>query len=662
MEVLMFVGVDYYPEHWSLERWETDARLMKEAGFNVVRILEFAWAKMEPQEGSFDFGWADMALGVLAQNGISAIIGTPTCSMPAWAKQKYPETLAMDKNGRRIEWGVRANYCSSSGTYRLLSSRITEAMAQHFKDTANVIGWQTHNEFDAHQCYCESCRSEFHAWLRKKYSTLDELNRAWGTHFWCHCISDWSQIPLPVDFKTHNPGLCLDWKRFVSHLDVRFQAEQIEIIRRACPNHFVTHNCMGLFKELNYFDLAQDLDFVSWDNYPIDGVAPGTHPVWSSMAADLMRGLKNKNFWIMEQSAGPHGWGTYGRNLRPGELRKIAYHQLAHGADGMIWFRWRSCTAGREQYWHGLLGHDGKPLRRYQEAAKTASEFHRISSKLKGTVTLSSVAIIYDYESLWAAQIQPGYACNDYVSKIARYYAALKRAGIDVDMIPPSADKLEKYKVILAPGLYVMPDALARKLDGYVRNGGVLICDGRTGVKDSSSLCHERTLPGLLSDALGISIEEYEAVSDKFSYPVSGTESLPGNYAAISYCDWVKPVTAEKLASYQDWHLQDYAAATRNRCGKGWGFYLGCETREDSYYDAFIACVLNTAGLKALDLPSGVEVSIRASESCRLMFLINHSEETLKIAVPVGARELVSGLIPKGQIELSRYEVAVLEL
>jgi len=433
----MYVGVDYYPEHWPRERWETDARLMQEAGLNVVRLAEFAWVMMEPEEGRFTFDWLDDALAVLHARGVSAILCTPTAVMPAWCARKYPETLAMQTNGQRIVWGVRKNNCFTSGAYRLLSERITRAMAEHFQHAPNVIGWQTDNEFGHPVCYCDTCRAEFQDWLRARYGTLEELNRAWGLHFWGHYVGTWGEIPLPVANESANPSALLDWQRFYSWLNVRFQRDQVRILREYFPDTFITHNFMGFFSDLNYYDLAEDLDHVSWDNYPVWG-APR---VMSDAAAmgDLMRGLKGKNYWIMEETAGPGGWGSFGRNPWPGEIRLVAYQQLAHGADGQIWFRWRTCTAGREQYWHGLLGHDGKPLRRYQEAARTAGEYHALAPHLEGTTVRAEVAFIYDYESIWALRFQPGFAENNYHAALQRYYDAFFRAGINVDFVPPTA-------------------------------------------------------------------------------------------------------------------------------------------------------------------------------------------------------------------------------
>jgi beta-galactosidase len=668
----MYVGVDYYPEHWSRERWETDAKLMQEAGFNIVRLAEFAWVNMEPMEGQFEFGWLDDALSVLGKHGISVILCTPTAVMPAWAPRKYPEVMAMGPAGKRTVWGVRKNNCFTSGTYRLLSERITRAMAEHFTDAPNVIGWQTDNEFGGPVCFCETCRAHFQDWLRAKYGTLDELNKRWGTHFWGQKYTTWGEIQIPsVTFSghrlagdshlsTHNPSLCLDWQRYYSHLNVRFQRDQVKILRQVCPKHFVTHNFMGLFSDLDYYALAEDLDHVSWDNYPVWG-KPDI-PYNASAAAAVMRGLKRKNFWIMEQTAGPGGWSAFGRNPRPGEIRKIAHQQLANGADGMIWFRWRTCTAGREQYWHGLLQHDGKPLRRYREAAQYAKEQHALAGELAGTAVKAQAAIIYDYDSIWALRIQPGYAGNSYHAAMMRYFAALFRAGVSVDMIKPTED-LSQYRAVIAPDFHVVPDSVAKALSDYVAKGGVLLADCRLAVKDETNLCYDRTLPGLLGEALGIAIEEYEAVDEQVQYPVVSKSGLSGEFTARQYVDWVTPQTAEALAGYGQWHLEPFAAVTRNRFGKGTGYYVGTVVKEESFYDQLMAEVLKSAKVEAaVTPPAGVEASVREGDGKKVLFLVNHTEESKTVSVPKGKKELLSGTTTGDTLELGRYEVAVVKL
>jgi len=668
----MYVGVDYYPEHWPRERWGTDAKLMEEAGFNVVRLAEFAWVNMEPEEGRFEFDWLDEAIATLGKHGISVILGTPTAVMPAWVARKYPETLAMRPNGQRIVWGVRKNNCFTSGAYRLLSERVTRAMASHFADTPNVIGWQTDNEFGGPVCFCPTCRADFQDWLRTKYGTIEELNQRWGTHFWGQKYRAWGEVQLPDGEEqawrlagegylgTHNPSLCLDFQRYVSWLNVRFQGDQVRILRSLCPNHFVTHNFMGLYSELDYYDLAADLDHVSWDNYPVWG-RPEIH-YRSSAAAAVMRGLKRKNFWVMEQTAGPGGWSTFGRNPRPGEIRQIAYQQLANGADGMIWFRWRTCTAGREQYWHGLLGHDGKPLRRYREAAQVARECHQLAQELEGTAVKAEVAVVYDYQSIWALWIQPGFPGNSYHEAMMRYYAALFRAGVTVDMVRPTED-LSQYRLVIAPALHLVPDRVATRLVEYVKNGGVLLADCRFGVKDETNLCYDRTLPGPLTDTLGLVIEEYEAMDEQMAYRVVGKQRLKGEFTAIKYVDWITPEGAEVLAGYEQWHLSTFAAVTRNSFGRGRAYYVGMIAREPEFYDQLVAELLRTAEVEPpLAPPEGVEVSLRQRGGKKLLFLVNHSEDKKTVAVPPGKQELITNATTAGAIELDRYGVAVVKL
>jgi beta-galactosidase len=656
----MYIGADYYPEHWPRETWETTADQMKAAGFNVTRVAEFSWVNCEPEEGRFEFAWLDDAIRVLGSRGIKVIIGTPTAVMPAWVARKYPETLAMKPNGQRTTWGVRKNNCFTSGAFRLLSERITQAMAERYAGNADVIGWQTDNEFGNNSCSCSTCRADFHDWLRAKHKTLDALNAAWGTHFWGHRYGEWAEIPIPDDIAAHNPGLLLDWQRYGSWLNVRFQRDQVRILRRMCPKQqFITHNLMGYHSDLDYYDLAEDLDFVSWDNYPVWGKPEVSYD--AAGAADVMRGLKRKNFWIMEQTAGPCGWGEFGRNVRPGELRKIAYQQVAHGADGMVWFRWRTCTVGREQYWHGLLGHDGKPGRRYAEAAQTAKELHALWPLLDGTTVKASVAIVYDYESIWATRFQKSFSENNWHHQMRNFQAALLRAGINVDMVRPGQD-LAGYRMVVAPELYLLPDVLARQLDGFVRGGGVLVTGIRTGVKDEHSRCHARTLPGLLSDALGIRIDEYESLGGGIAYPVKGAGDLAGSFTADCYADWVTTTTAEKLVGYEPWHVASYAAATRNRCGKGWGYYVGANVKEEAFFDALMRDAAAKAGVAPVVAPpAGVEASVREGGGRKLLFLVNHGEEPKSVAVPAGATAQL-GEVKDGKVELGAYGVAVLKI
>jgi beta-galactosidase len=665
----ILVGVDYYPEHWPRERWETDLSLMHEAGFNVVRLAEFSWVFLEPSEGEFDFEWLDRAVDLCRKHGIKVILGTPTAIMPAWLADEYPEALSLKADGTRTVWGGRRHNCFSDEDFARLGDRIVQKMVDRYGAHPAVIGWQIDNELGSNDCRCEKCRAGFQAWLKKKYGDLKELNRAWGNHFWGLTISDWKQIPIP-DQRTgawaiSNPSASLDWQRFTSDQSIDFLDRQVAVLRdEAEKRQFITHNFMGLHRTTEYYKLARRLDFVSWDNYP--PLHPNI-PYGSSLAADVMRGLKKKNFLIMEQTAGPLGWEIYSRNPQPGELRKICYQQLAHGADGQIWFRWRTCTVGREQYWHGLLGHDGKAGRRYREAAKVAGEYRKLAPYLAGTTVDADVAVIYDYDSLWAFEIQESYPGASHQHAVKRYYEALVRAGVNVDVLKPG-DDLDDYKLVVAPHLYVLGDDVAERLVDYVRGGGVLVTDTRTAVKDETNLAHDRTLPGLLAPALGIEIDEYESMGlgiedeAEVEYGLRAPE-LGGDFTAIKQADWITPGKAETIATYKKPHLADFAAVTRHRYDNGVGWYVGTVVKEAEFYDALLAKVLVDADVEPLvDPPAGVEVSLRKGQDHELLFVINHTDESKTLEVPDRKKELLTGKTTDGELELEPFGVAVIEL
>src|SRR5512136_958955 len=255
-------GVDYYPEQWPRERWEVDAKLMQEAGINTVRLAEFAWSYLEPRPDRFNFGWLDQVLFILQSHGIRAVLGTPTASPPPWVMAMYPDAYRVSESGMRQTYGNRREYCPSHPGYRERGRLVTWALARHFAEHSAVIGWQIDNEF-GDRCYCPTCRTNFQTWLQAKYGSLDTVNTAWGTVFWSHFYTDWSQIPVPLEAGgVPNPGLDLDYRRFMSETYVHFQQEQVDILRQLCPTHFITHNFMGFgYDRIDYFDLASTLDF-----------------------------------------------------------------------------------------------------------------------------------------------------------------------------------------------------------------------------------------------------------------------------------------------------------------------------------------------------------------------------------------------------------------
>ncbi|MHB0997854.1 MAG: beta-galactosidase [Armatimonadota bacterium] len=578
---IKYYGVDYYPEHWPEERWPVDAKLMQEAGFNTVRMAEFAWVKMEPAEGQFDFKWLKKVVELLDDHGVKSVLGTPTAAAPAWLMQAHPEIYRMNEHRQRATFGNRQFMCINSEEFRKASRRITTAMAEAFGDHKGVIGWQIDNEF-MNMCYCEVCQCKFQEWLKAKYGSLDAVNDAWGTIFWSHTYTDWVQIPLPWTTSNSipgttgavNPGLYLDYRRFMTDSYRSFQAEQIEILRKYSPDRFITHNYMGFDSDhLDYHKLSEDIDFVTWDNYP-QGDSPADM-VNRAVNHDYTRGMKQKPFWVMEEQSGPLGWGYIGANPRPGKIREWALQAVEHGAEGIIFFRWRPCRFGTEQYWHGILNHDGSTNRRYEEVKALGQDIKNGKIQIKACEG-KKVAMIYDFDSRHAFINQPCSTQFTYSSHFQAYYRALTNIGACIDIIPAKAD-ISEYPVVIVPTMYVLKQEIADKLKEYVENGGMLITTFRTGVKDDYSRIVNEPLPGLIRELCGVEVEEYgvtlngEVNNIKCLISDMPAEPTP----AKAWLDVLRPTTAKVVAEYTGDYAVGTPAVTCNEYGSGKAVYVG---------------------------------------------------------------------------------------
>lgn len=653
-------GADYYPEHWPRSRWQTDAALMREMGLSVVRMGEFSWTKFEPAQGEFDFSWLDEAIAILRDYGIDTIIGTPTATPPAWIIEQNPEIQPLDSQGRVRGFGGRHHDCQSSPVYREHAGRIVKALAAHYANMPGVIGWQTDNELgNSHQdlCHCESCRRQFQLWLEKKYGSVDKLNQAWGTAFWSQTYNSFAQIPtpnlLPTD-KGHNPSHLLDWKRFCSDLIVDFQQQQIDIIREYCPDHFITHNFMGFADKVNYFDLAKNLDVASHDQYPMGFFhqnPPWQSPAGLSAALDLIRGTRKQTFWIMEQQSGPAGWTTIGLTPRPGQLRLWTAQSIAHGADSIVYFRWRTCSYGTEEYWHGILPHSGNPGRRYSELKQTIAELAPVLPDIQGSLPRSEVAFLYSYDQKWAFDIQPHHPELEYVKQIMGYYSAFHARNIPVDFLA-EGDDLDTYKLVVAPLMFLVNDELVERLENYVRQGGCLLLTMRSGVKDRNNVClTDRELPGRLGDLLGLEILDYDCLREMEQTVKWHQDGL--EHKSAKWADIITLKGAEVLADYIQDYYSDTPAVTVNSYGRGKAVYVATEpdsTGMQTCADYLIGlCDLESLG----DTPAGVELTRRRLADRDYIFALNHTAEKQKLELPADWQALI------GSEKLAAYDYAL---
>lgn len=653
-------GADYYPEHWPEERWSEDIRLMVEAGFNVVRMAEFAWSKMEPEEGHFDFAWLDRAVALLHAQGIDVILGTPTASPPPWLMSKQRDLFLVKENGVRLHYGNRREYCPNHSLYHDHTQRIVHAMADHYKNNPAVIGWQIDNEFGS-RCFCEICRAEFHNWLQAHYESLDNLNAKWGTMFWSHVYTDWSQIPTPSSVgNSPNPGLALDYFRFMSDSYRVYQKLQIDILRELCPEHFITHNLMGFgYPLLNYYEMTEDLDFVSWDDYwrfqwnMTETVDPSGH----ALSHDTMRGLKKQNFWVMEQQSGSGGWEIVGVSPKPGELRLWTYTSIAHGADGIVYFRWRTCRTGTEQYWHGILDHHGIPGRRYGEIAQIGNEIKQISDLVTQSEVRAQIAIMQSYDARFAFQIQGNNPRFQYEGHIHDLYRGFYDHNVAVDIVSEN-DPLTGYKVVVVPAMYVLSETTAAVLEQFARTGGIVVFTPRSGVKDKANAVVNMKLPGLVTDMCGAVVEEYVSMPTDADNQI---EFQGKTFTASVWADILAPQNADVVAYYKEDFYAGKPAITQNIYGKGSVIYLGTMGDQD-FYRTVARWLLELAKIAPpMDVPVGVEVTARWQDKQRVLFVLNHTESTQTIKLDGLHIDILTGDEKNGALELPRYGVLIVK-
>jgi len=449
----------------------------------------------------------------------------------------------------------------------------------------------------------------------------------------------------------HNPALLLDYRRFHSDLIVEFQHRQVQRIRAGAPHHFVTHNTMWLFDVFDHFEFSRDLDFVSLDNYPTMAESPAIY-------LDLARGLKEKNFWIMEERCGPCGWTNMTETTRPGQIRMWGWQAVSRGADTVVFFRWRSCRSGTEQFWHGIIGHDNVPRRRYQEVKTFGSEVEKLSPVLDGSVVQNEVAVINSYDQIWALQIQPQTAGYHYWVQGKKFHQAFTRCGVGVDVVGLHAE-FNRYKVIVFPSLYLLTPEIAEKIAHYVRQGGTAMFTVRTGVKDWNNLAWDQPLPGLLGDCAGVEIGDYDAAGSQYPNHIRTRDGQ--TYGAATWCDIIDLKGAEVLAAYTEEYYAGRPALTLNHLEKGRAYYLGT-VADDAFYTDLVGQWVKELGLAAYPgLPAGVEASWRQKDGRKFLFLINLSTAAQQVPLSGSFYDLLNEVnLTGGRLDLAPYDVKIL--
>ena len=629
----MLLGVDYYPEQWDSALIEADMDRILELGCNVIRIGEFAWHRMEPEEGRFDFSFFDGVIAMAKEKGLQVIFGTPTATPPAWLIHKHPDILSQFPDGSSRAFGGRHVSCYSSQPYREYCARIITQLAEHYKDEKTIVAWQIDNELGhegSDQCWCPRCRAKFQHFLNEKFKgDIHALNETYGTAFWSQEYNSFAEIPLPAPtITTHNPALRLDWERFCSWNIQDFAAFQAQLLHKIIPGAVVMHDFPGggLGKHVDYSAVAQELDQVAYNNYPVwGGQKEPLSPSEIAFGLDYIRGLKGKNFWITEAIMGAQGHDITGFLPRPNQAKLWSWQGMAHGCEGLMYFRYRGATKGAEQFCYGILDADNVPRRRFFEVQNFFREVRPYEQALSAPVH-SDVAILYDFDALASFRIRQQSILLDCETEMKRLHSALFRTGQSVDIIPASRD-FSRYKLVLVPNLIVTDPHVAARLKAYVDGGGVAVVTYRTAVKDrDNNLVFGKTIPVDLGDLLGLYVEETESVQEYDCIPLAGEK---GSGTAGIFRDMVVPQGAQVLWRYDDPFYRSYAAITRNTYGQGAAYYLGT-TPNQAILDRVLCQAMEEVGLERLDLPEGVESAVRGEGDSRVRILLNHNDVSIQ--------------------------------
>jgi len=662
---MKYTGCAYYPEYWGYDRIDTDAVLMREAGMNVVRIGEFAWSFMEPQDGRFDFDWLRRAIEKLAHYEIQTILCTPTAAAPAWLVKAHPETLIVNKQGQRVYHGVRQHTCYVSPMFRNYAERVVEAMARAMSGLDSIVGWQIDNEIGCSMfgnCHCEACQERFREWLVEKYGTLEMLNRMWGTAFWSMVYTAWNEIYLGDNGLNLASSRVLDSYRFFSEMKTEYALRQADILRRHFPGTIITtNNIVGV----DMYKVFGGLDRVGSDLYFAGPSMRGHRELISWM--DFSRSVKPEiPYWLMETALGLSGFPPpvpHNRRFRP-----CFWSFIAHGAEAVLIFQWRCCLAGQEKYGNGILEHNGAARHLYKTVQQVFLESRALKERLTNLpMPINEVGIIRDFNAELTCAAGRLSDRIDPSSVAFGWYKALTDRQVSVDFLPPDRDWKNHRLIILPPSPHV-PESLAEKIRSFVADGGVVVCVGSLGMMDDYSNFLSQSGPEHLNDVFGISLEgslflgvknaQWGSAPDNVAASVKGT--IGGQTVDGQMSSWIVDVEltgAKALLTFTEGTYTGQPAITMHRFGKGSAIYVAAAAINSELLEKLLVEALLLARVRPLvEAPAEVDVVRRGS----IWFIINHADQAIEVRLNKAGQALL-GHYAGGCACLEPYGVCIVD-
>lgn len=657
-------GGDYNPEQWPADTWSKDIQVFKQADINSATINVFSWALLEPQEGQYDFSMLDKIVDNLSKANFDIVMATSTAAMPAWMFKKYPEVARVDYQGRRHVFGQRHNFCPSSKDYQRLAGDLVAHLAKRYHDNPHIVAWHVNNEYGGN-CYCDNCAVAFREWLKERYQTLDNLNKAWNMNVWSHTIYDWDEIVVPNELgdawgpegtETIVAGLSIDYLRFQSDAMLNLFKLEKRTIEKYSPDIPVTTNFHSLpNKMVDYQKWAKDQDIISYDSYPAYDM-PTYHPAF---LYDLMRTLKHQPFMLMESTPAQVNWQPYSPLKRPGQVRATELQAVAHGADTVQYFQLKQAIGGSEKFHSAVIAHSGRTdTRAFEEVARLGHDLKKVGPVIKGAKTTAKVGIVFDWSNFWALEYVDGITQDlRYVPIILDYYRQFYEQNIPTDVISVD-DDFSQYDLVVAPVLYMVKPGLGEKINRYVKAGGNFVTSFMSGMVGPSDNIYTGGYPGPLKDVTGVWVEESDAVVPGHHTKVNVVDH---EYDANLMCDIIHLTGAQAIATYANEFYAGTPAVTENKYGNGNAWYVGSRLEHDGLKKV-IDRVIKVSGVKPLvNQATPLEVTKRVTtDGQELYFVLNMSNDSQELPMKFrGYHDLLTDHV--AQPTLKGWDVEILQ-